>query len=149
MNKLGHIDENGKINMIDNTGKPGGMKEAEASGFLHLKPETVHLIRENELEKGEVITMAEIAGMQAAKRTAELIPLVHQTILTRIDVKAYVFPNGIEVKSLVKADSPSSLEAEALVAVGTALMTLYEMCKTADPSMTISDIRIQRKTPIV
>jgi len=149
MNKLGHIDEDGKINMIDNTGKPSGIKDAEASGFIHLKSETVRLIRQNELEKGDAITLAEMAGMQAAKRTAELIPLVHQTMLTGIDVKAYIFPNGIEVKSLVRSDCQSSLEAEALVAVSTALMTLYEICKTADPSMIISDIKIQRKTPVV
>jgi cyclic pyranopterin phosphate synthase len=146
MKKLDHIDDKGKINMIDITHKPVGIKEAEASGFIHLKPETIKLIKENEMEKGEVITIAEISGIQAAKSTCHLVPLVHDVPLTRIDVKAYIYPNGIEVKSLVKSVCQSGIEIEALTAVSVALLTIYEICKNADSSMIISDIKLLHKT---
>lgn len=145
MKKLDHIDSAGKIDMIDITSRPAGLQEAEASGFINLKPETVRMIKENELEKGEVITIAEIAGIQAAKNTSNLIPLVHYTALTRIDVKAYVYPNGIEVKSSIKAVCQSGLETEALTAVCVALLTLFEICKSVDSSPVISDIKLARK----
>ena len=145
MKKLDHIDEKGKISMIDTTGKPESLKEAGASGFIHLKPETIRLIKENELEKGEVITMAEIAGMQAAKNTSSLVPLVHHVSLTGVDVKAYVYPNGIEVKSIIKSVSHTGLETEALTAVTIALLTLFEICKNVDGTSVISDIKLTRK----
>jgi cyclic pyranopterin phosphate synthase len=145
MKKLDHIDEKGKISMIDTTGKPESLKEAGASGFIHLKPETIGLIKENELEKGEVITMAEIAGMQAAKNTSSLVPLVHHVSLTGVDVKAYVYPNGIEVKSIIKSVSHTGLETEALTAVTIALLTLFEICKNVDGTSVISDIKLTRK----
>jgi len=145
MKKLDHIDSKGKIDMIDITGRPSDLKEAEASGFINLKPETVRMIKENELEKGEVITIAELAGIQAAKNTSNLIPLVHQISLTRIDVKAYVYPNGIEVKSSIKSVCQAGLETEALTAVCVALLTLFEICKSADSSPVISDIKLTRK----
>jgi len=147
MKKLNHIDDNGKINMIDVTDKPVGIKEAQASGFVHLKPETVRLIKENELQKGEIIALAEISGIQAASSTCHLIPLVHNVPLTHVDVKAYVFPNGIEVKSIVKSVCQSGIEIEALTAVSVALFAIYEICKNADSSMVISDIKLLYKTP--
>jgi cyclic pyranopterin monophosphate synthase len=145
MKKLDHIDDKGKISMIDITNKPADIKEAEASGFIHLKPETIRMIKENELEKGEVIAVAEIAGIQAAKNASNLVPLVHQVPLTRVDVKAYIYPNGIEVKSLIRSVCQQGLETEALTAVSVALLTLFEICKGADASLAISDIRLTRK----
>jgi len=146
MKKLDHIDDKGKICMIDTTGKPESIKEAEASGFLHLKTETVNMIRDNELEKGEVITVAEIAGIQAAKSTGTLVPLVRQVSLARADVKAYVYPNGIEVKSLIRSVSQTGLETEALAAVCVSLLTLFEIFKNVDGSAVISDIKLTKKT---
>jgi cyclic pyranopterin phosphate synthase len=145
MKRFDHIDDKGKIKMIDTTGQPAGLKEAEASGFIHLKPDTIRLIKENELEKGEVITIAEIAGMQAAKSASTLVPLVHQALLSRVDVKAYVYPNGIEVKSAIRSVSPSGLETVALTAVCMALLTLFEICKNVDGAPVISDVRLTRK----
>ena len=140
------IDDKCRINMIDTTEKPVSIKEAEASGFIHLKPETIRMIKENALEKGEVITTAEIAGIQAAKNASNLVPLVHQVSLTQIDVKVYVYPNGIEVKSLIRSVCQAGVETEALAAVCVALLTLFEICKNADSSLVISDIKLLRKT---
>jgi cyclic pyranopterin phosphate synthase len=145
MKKLDHIDGKGKIDMIDITDRPARIKEAEASGFIHLKPETIRMIKENELEKGEVITIAELAGIQAAKNTSNLIPLVHHISLTRVDVKVYVYPNGIEVKSAIRSVCQAGLETEALTAVSVALLTLFEICKSTDSSPVISDIKLTRK----
>jgi cyclic pyranopterin phosphate synthase len=97
------------------------------------------------MEKGEVISIAEISGIQAAKKASDLIPLINPVDLTGIDVKAYVYQNGIEVKSHVRSECRSSLEIEALSAVSVALLTLYEMCKSVDHTMTISDIKISKK----
>jgi cyclic pyranopterin phosphate synthase len=146
MKKLNHIDDKGKINMIDITHKHVGIKEAQASGFIHLKPETINLIKENELQKGEVITLIEISGIQAAKSASHLIPLVQDACLTCCDVKAYVYPNGIEVKSFIKSVSRSGIDIEALTAVSIALLTIYEICKSADSSLAISDIKLLHKT---
>ena len=146
MKKLDHIDDKGKINMIDITGNTERVREAEASGFIHLRPETIKMIKENELEKGEVIAIAEIAGMQAAKNTSSLVPLVHQALLTQVDVKAYLYPNGIEVKSFIRSVGQSGLETEALTAVSVALLTLYEICKSSDNSLVISDLKLNRRS---
>jgi cyclic pyranopterin phosphate synthase len=145
MKKLDHIDDSGKISMTDVTRKVAVIREAQASGFIHLKPETINLIRENELQKGEVITLAEISGIQAVKNTVHLIPLVHDVQLSHIDVKAYIYPNGIEVKSLVKSVCQRGVEVEALTAVSVALLTIYEVCKSSDASIVISDIKMNTR----
>jgi cyclic pyranopterin monophosphate synthase len=145
MKKSDHTDEKSKINMTEAAGQTKIVKEAEASGFIHLKPETVRMIKDNELEEGEVLAMAEISGMQAAKNTSSLIPLVHHVSFTGVDVKAYLYPNGIEVKSIVKSASQTGLETEALTAVSVALLTLFEICKQVDNSPVISDIKLTRK----
>ncbi len=139
------MNEKGNINMMDTTGKPVSFKEAEASGFIHLKSETIRMIKENELEKGEAIAMAEMAGMKAAKNTGDLVPLVHRVSLTGVEVKAYIYPNGIEVKSAIKSLNPSGGETEALTAVCIALLTLFEICKNVDGAPVISDIKLMRK----
>ena len=146
MKKLDHIDEKGKINMVDNTAQPVGIKEAKATGFIHLKPETIILIKENELEKAEILTVAEIAGIQAAKNTFNLIPLIHSTSLNQIDVKAYIYPNGIEINSYIKSVCQSGLETEAITAVTVALLTIFEFCKAVDSSMIVSEIKILHKS---
>jgi cyclic pyranopterin phosphate synthase len=146
MVKLDHIDERGKISMIDATQLPALTQEAHASGFIHMKPETIDLIKENEMQQGEVITLAETSGMRAAGMTSQVIPLIHNIPLTRVDVKAYIYPNGIEVKSSVKSICRTGLELEALHAVTAALLTIYEICKSADSSMTVSEVKLLYKS---
>jgi len=141
-----HFDDQGKAQMVDVTQKPMQQREASAKGFIFLKPETLALIKQQLIKKGDVITVAEIAGIQAAKKTHELIPLCHPLSLTKIDVKATMLENGIEITSLVKCVGQTGVEMEALTAVSVALLTIYDMCKAVDDSMVISDISLIYKT---
>ena len=126
---------------MNTTGIP---KEAEATGFIHLKPYVIQMIKENEAGKGEIINLAENAGIQAVKTAGVLIPRIQSSEFTTVFVKARIYPNGIEVKSLIKSPEPASIESEALMAVFTALITVFEFCRTMDPSMVISDIKLLR-----
>lgn len=143
---LSHIDKNGKANMVDVGDKPNQIREARALGFIKLSAETVRLISENQMKKGDVLTVAEIAGIQAAKRTPELIPLCHTLMLTKVDVKATLTSIGVEVNSYVKCIGQTGIEMEALTAVSVALLTVYDMCKAVDKRMVISDISLIEKT---
>ncbi len=143
---LSHIDKNGKANMVDVGDKPNQIREARAKGFIKLSAETFRLISENQMKKGDVLTVAEIAGIQAAKRTPELIPLCHTLMLTKVDVKATLTPEGVEVISYVKCIGQTGVEMEALTAVSTALLTVYDMCKAVDKNMVIKDITLIEKT---
>ncbi len=143
---LSHIDKNGKANMVDVGDKPNQIREARAKGFIKLSAETVRLISENQMKKGDVLTVAEIAGIQAAKRTPELIPLCHTLMLTKVDVKATLTTEGIEVNSYVKCIGQTGVEMEALTAASTALLTVYDMCKAVDKNMVINDIKLLEKT---
>ena len=142
---LSHIDKNGKANMVDVGDKPNQIREAHAKGFIKLSAETVGLISENQMKKGDVLTVAEIAGIQAAKRTPELIPLCHTLMLTKVDVKATLTSEGVEVNSYVKCIGQTGVEMEALTAISTALLTVYDMCKAVDKNMTITDITLIEK----
>lgn len=143
---LSHIDKNGKANMVDVGDKPNQIREARAKGFIKLSAETIRLISENQMKKGDVLTVAEIAGIQAAKRTPELIPLCHTLMLTKVDVKATLTTEGVEVNSYVKCIGQTGVEMEALTAASTALLTVYDMCKAVDKNMVISDIKLLEKT---
>lgn len=143
---LSHIDKNGKANMVDVGNKPNQIREARAKGFIKLSAETIRLISENQMKKGDVLTVAEIAGIQAAKRTPELIPLCHTLMLTKVDVKATLTTEGVEVNSYVKCIGQTGVEMEALTAASTALLTVYDMCKAVDKNMVISDIKLLEKT---
>ncbi|KAB2871614.1 MAG: cyclic pyranopterin monophosphate synthase MoaC [Bacteroidales bacterium] len=143
---LSHIDKNGKANMVDVGNKPNQIREARAKGFIKLSVETIRLISENQMKKGDVLTVAEIAGIQAAKRTPELIPLCHTLMLTKVDVKATLTTEGVEVNSYVKCIGQTGVEMEALTAASTALLTVYDMCKAVDKNMVISDIKLLEKT---
>ena len=145
MNKLSHIDNKGKANMVDVGHKPQQMRIAQASGFIELQAETVKLIRENLIKKGDVITIAEIAGIQAAKETSRLIPLCHPLQLSKVDVKAEVTDSGVRVNSLTKCIGQTGVEMEALTAVNIALLTIYDMCKAVDKQMRIRDIKLDMK----
>lgn len=144
--ELTHTDSKGKANMVDVAHKPNQIREAKASGFINLNPKTVQLIRENLVKKGDVLTIAEIAGIQAAKRTPELIPLCHNLMLTKVDVKATLAENGVLINSYVKCVGQTGVEMEALTAVSVALLTIYDMCKAADKKMTIDQVKLISKT---
>jgi cyclic pyranopterin monophosphate synthase len=141
-----HINNQGKANMVDVGAKPNQIREAKACGQIFLSPDTIQLIRENSLKKGDVLTVAEIAGIQAAKRAAELIPLCHNLLLTKVDVKSTLNDKGVEVNSLVKCVGQTGVEMEALTAVSVALLTVYDMCKAVDKDMVMGDIKLLEKT---
>lgn len=144
--ELSHTDKNGKANMVDVGHKPNQIREARAYGFIRLQPQTVKLIHENQMKKGDVLTIAEIAGIQAAKRTPELIPLCHTLMLTKVDVKALLNDNGVEVKSYAKCIGQTGVEMEALTAATAALLTVYDMCKAVDKQMVIERVELIEKT---
>ncbi len=146
--KLSHIDSNGKVNMVDVSAKPDQVRTAIAEGFIRLQPETVQLIRANLMKKGEVLTVAEIAGIQGAKRTSDLIPLCHPLQISKISVKTELTDSGVSVRSELKCIGKTGIEMEALTAVQIALLTVYDMCKAADKEMVIENIRLIEKTKI-
>lgn len=146
--KLSHINEKGKANMVDVAHKPDQIRIAKAEGFIKLQPETIQLIKENSMKKGEVLTVAEIAGIQAAKGTSNLIPLCHPLMITKVEVKTTIEINGIRVNSMVKCLGKTGIEMEALTAVSISLLTIYDMSKAADKTMKIEDIKLVEKTKI-
>jgi len=146
MSKLTHLNEKGKANMVDVAHKPDQVRTAMAEGFIGLQPETITLIRENQMKKGDVLTIAEIAGIQGGKKTSDLIPLCHPLLITKIDVKAVLTENGVTVESFAKCTGKTGIEMEALTAVSVALLTIYDMCKAVDRKMEITGIRLLEKT---
>jgi cyclic pyranopterin phosphate synthase len=145
MNELSHIDPQGKANMVDVGAKPDQVRIARASGFIALQPETISLINENLVKKGDVITVAEIAGIQAAKETSRLIPLCHNLMINKAEVKGHLKDDGIKMVSMVKCTGKTGVEMEALTAVSVALLTVYDMCKAVDKKMVIKEIRLDIK----
>lgn len=146
MPKLSHTDASGKANMVDVGDKPQQMRIAKASGNIALQPATLKLVKENLIKKGDVLTIAEIAGIQAAKQTPLLIPLCHTLMLTKVEVKCTLTKTGIKAESMVKCNGQTGVEMEALTAVSAALLTVYDMCKAVDKTMVISDIKLLSKT---
>jgi cyclic pyranopterin phosphate synthase len=146
MENFSHTDATGKASMVDVGAKPEQLRTARAEGFIHLQKETVRLIRENTLKKGDVLTLAEVAGIQGAKRTSELIPLCHPLQITKIGVRALVENDGVKVESEVRCIGKTGVEMEALTAVQVALLTVYDMCKSVDKEMEITGVRLVQKT---
>ena len=146
MNKFSHTDDKGKARMVDVGGKPLQKRTATASGFISLSAQTVALIRDNQMKKGDVLTVAEIAGIQAAKKTHELIPLCHPLQITKAEVKTILNENGVEVFTTVKCNGQTGVDMEALAATSVALLSIYDMCKAVDKEMTISNITLIEKT---
>lgn len=145
MNELSHIDRHGKAAMVDVGDKPLQHRVATASGFISLNTETAGLIRENQMKKGDVLTVAEIAGIQAAKQTHSLIPLCHPLLLTVVKVRCTLTDEGVTAQSEVACNGNTGVEMEALTAVSIALLTIYDMCKAVDKSMVISNIKLENK----
>jgi len=146
MEKLTHTDGKGKANMVDVGHKPDQIRTAKAEGKIKLNPETLNLIRENQMKKGDVLTIAEIAGIQGGKRTSELIPLCHPLPIAKIDVKTKLVKDGVIVTSLAKCTGKTGIEMEAITAVSISLITIYDMCKAVDKNMEIGEIRLIEKT---
>lgn len=146
MDTFSHIDEQGKAQMVDVTPKPNQYRMAKAQGFIRLNVGTCELIAQNQIKKGDVLTVAEIAGVQAAKRTYELIPLCHTLLLTKINVTARLVDGGVEISATVKCLGQTGVEMEALTAVSVALLTVYDMCKAVDKDMVIADVHLVEKT---
>ena len=141
-----HINEKGEANMVDVGAKPIQERVAKASGRIFLQEKTLQLIQENAIEKGDIFSVARIAGIQAAKNTFNLIPLCHQLQLTKIAVDFTIEENGIRTFSTVKCSGKTGVEMEALTAVNVALLTIYDMCKAVDKAMEMSEIKLLEKT---
>lgn len=144
--KLTHIDDKGKANMVDVGCKPMQEREAVASGKIILSKETIRQIKENLMKKGDVLTIAQVAGIQAAKKTSNLIPLCHPLLLSKIDVKPEVVSDGVKITAMVKCTGQTGVEMEALTAVSVALLTVYDMCKAIDKNMVIEAVKLLEKT---
>ena len=144
--KMSHLDDEGRARMVDVSEKPVQRRVARAKGRITLASETVALIKANTLKKGDVLTTAEIAGTQAAKRTFDLIPLCHSVHIGAVRVKAACEENAVRVESEVVAVDRTGVEMEALVAVSVALLTVYDMCKAVDKKMIIGEIVLVKKT---
>jgi cyclic pyranopterin phosphate synthase len=142
--KLSHYDSDGRPSMVDVTQKPASHREAEASAFVAMSSEVVRALPRN--PKGDPLEVARIAGISAAKRTAELIPMCHPLPLSHIDVTAELCHNGVAIASKVTTTAPTGVEMEALVAASVAALTVYDMCKALDKGIEIREIVLQRKT---
>ena len=145
--KLTHFDERGAAHMVDVGEKAETHRVATAAGFIRMRPETLALVQSGTAKKGDVLGVARIAAIQAAKRTSELIPLCHPVPLTRVAVEFAVDPQGfrIECRATAECTARTGVEMEALVAVQVGLATIYDMCKAADRGMVIESVRLVEK----
>jgi len=146
MKELTHTDSEGNARMVDVGDKAVQLRVARATGHIALSHETLKLISQNLMKKGDVLTVAEVAGIQAAKRTAELIPLCHNIVLSKVLVKALPDLTGVTIESEVKCTGTTGVEMEALTAVSVGLLTIYDMCKAVDKTMEIGAIKLTSKT---
>ena len=146
MKRLTHIGKDGRAQMVDVSAKPISKRRAVAAGKIRLHRETLDLITCNQIAKGNVFATARIAGIQAAKQTAQLIPLCHPLPLGDVKIDVVTSNNGAEVRCTAQTIAQTGVEMEALVGVTVALLTIYDMCKAVDKDMQISDVRLLSKT---
>jgi cyclic pyranopterin phosphate synthase len=146
MSGLTHIDDQGRARMVDVSAKPATAREAVAAGLVRMSAATRELALGGTAKKGDVRAAAEIAGVMAAKRTAELIPLCHPLALSKVEVSVEPDPAGLAVTARVKTTGPTGVEMEALTAVSVACLTIYDMLKAAERGMTIDQVRLMEKT---
>ena len=148
MSKLSHLDDKGQARMVDVSDKAVTSRTAIAEGFVSMQPETLALIESGDAKKGDVLATARIAGIMAAKKTHELIPLCHPLAVTKValEIKPSKTAAGIHVTAEVKVSGQTGVEMEALTAVSVACLTIYDMLKAADKGMVISNIRLLEKT---
>jgi cyclic pyranopterin phosphate synthase len=143
---LSHLDEEGRIRMVDVGAKPVTARKAEASGFVRMAESTLVAIRERRTPKGDPLETARLAGIMAAKRTGELIPLCHPLALTHADVQITLEEDGARVMATASTSAQTGVEMEALTAVSVAALTLYDMLKAIDRGMIIGEIRLEKKS---
>lgn len=146
-NELTHLDARGQATMVDVADKPDSDRLAVAEGFVYMQPGTMALIQEGALKKGDVISIARIAGIMGAKKTSDLIPLCHPLPLTKVDVELELLPEkpAVRIVARTRTLGKTGVEMEALTAVSTAALTIYDMAKAVDRAMRISDIRLLEK----
>jgi cyclic pyranopterin monophosphate synthase len=143
---LTHFDEAGRARMVDVGGKEVTARKAIATGRVTMNPETVELIRMNRVKKGDPLAVAQVAGIMAAKRTHELVPMCHPLLLTKIDLALDLDDTGVSIEATVETRGQTGVEMEALTAVSVAALTVYDMVKAVDRGMTITDIGLQAKS---
>jgi len=146
MSELSHIDDQGKVKMVDTSEKSITTRRAVASAHVLMSPDTVAALKAHRTPKGDPVEAARLAGIMAAKRTADLIPLCHPLPLTHVDVQASTQADGIYLEAEVSTNAQTGVEMEALTAVSVAALTVYDMCKALDKSITITDVRLESKT---
>ena len=144
--RLTHIGADGRAQMVDVSGKPPSIRTAVATGKIQLRRETLDLILKDQIAKGNIFATARIAGIQAAKQTAQLIPLCHTLPLGEIKIDIVTSDNFAEVECTARTVAQTGVEMEALTGVAVALLTIYDMCKAGDKEMRLSDIRLLKKT---
>ena len=145
MNKFSHLDTDGNVKMVDVTEKTPSIRRARAEGIIMLRADTINLIQNEAMPKGNVLTAAKIAGIQAAKKTWDMIPMCHQLNLSFVNLEFELDREQIMIRSIVKTRESTGVEMEALTAVSTAALTIYDMCKAVDKTMTISAIKLVEK----
>jgi cyclic pyranopterin phosphate synthase len=144
--ELTHFDEEGRARMVDVGDKPVTTRTAVASGFVRMSEATVEALREQRAPKGDPFEVARLAGVMAAKRTSELIPLCHPLPLSFVDVRLELRADGVAILATARTDGKTGVEMEALTAASIAALTIYDMCKAIDKQMVISDIRLESKS---
>lgn len=145
MNSFSHLDEHGQANMVDVANKKDTEREAYAEGRIYLNKQALTGIVEQSHKKGDVLSTARIAGIMAAKQTSTLVPLCHPLPIQKVSVNFEIESEAVKVLSYVKTTGKTGVEMEALTAVNIACLTLFDMCKAIDPSMTISDVKVTKK----
>jgi cyclic pyranopterin monophosphate synthase len=146
MKELSHIDEQGKVKMVDTSAKSITTRRAIASAQVLMATETVAALKAHQTPKGDPLQAARLAGIMGAKRTSDLIPLCHPLPLTHVDVQANVEADGVHLRAEVSTNAQTGVEMEALTAVSIAALTIYDMCKAIEKGITITQIRLERKT---
>ena len=148
MRKLSHLDEQGRARMVDVSDKAVSRRIAIARGAIEMRPETLALILEDKIEKGDVFSVARVAGIMAAKKTSELIPMCHPLNITlvKINLSPQENPARVEIEAAVRVDGKTGVEMEAMTAVCVAGLTIYDMCKAVDREMSMGEIRLVKKS---
>ena len=144
--ELTHIDENGKAQMVDVGNKEDTKRSATASGKVSMSSETIEALKKQELQKGDVLGVARVAGIQAAKKTSDLIPLCHPLAVNFASVNFRIQESHVEIETIVETSGKTGVEMEALTACSVTALTIYDMCKAMDKSITIDEIKLLEKT---
>lgn len=143
--RLSHVDEHGAARMVDVGGKAATHRRAVTGAVIHMGPETLAMIYEGSAPKGDVLAAARVAGIMAAKKTSDLIPLCHSLALTHVSVDFERLDDGVRIRAAVETDGPTGVEMEALTAASIAALTLYDMCKAVDRGMTVDGLGLLLK----